>query len=502
MSDDSAFQVAIIGTGFSGLCMAIQLKRAGIEDFVVLEKADDIGGTWRENRYPGCACDVHSVLYSFSFAPNPSWSRKFAPQQEIWDYLRHCVEAYRIGPHIRFSSEVVAADFDEPAGSWRITTSRGETVRATAVVAGLGPLHEPSYPDIPGLDRFTGESLHSAHWERGYDLSGKRVAVVGTGASAVQFIPEIAPAVSKMYVFQRTPPWVVPKPDRAFTRFERQLFHRVPAVLRAYRAAVYWLLEGRVPAFSHPAMMRGAERLVRRSISRQIPDRALREAVAPDYTLGCKRVLLSNDYYGALTRPNVELVTADVTAADAGGLLTRDGVHREVDAIIYGTGFRVGDRVARMPIRGRGGLDIRDAWHDGMTAYLGTSVAGFPNLFLVLGPNTGLGHSSMVFMIEAQVDYIMRCLRTLTAKRVRYLDVREAAQSSFNRRLQRRLDGTVWSSGCRSWYLDADGVNRTLWPGSTWRFWLRTRRLNLAHYDTSDPAEDRPPLTAGSRSTG
>ncbi|KWX02931.1 Cyclohexanone monooxygenase [Carbonactinospora thermoautotrophica] len=475
--------VVIVGAGFAGLGMAIQLKRAGVEGFVVLEKADEVGGTWRDNRYPGCACDVQSHLYSYSFEPNPAWSRMFAEQQEIWDYLKHCAEKYRITPHIRFGTELVGAEYDDATGTWRVRTNRG-AITTRALVLATGPLHQPAYPDIPGIDRFRGKAFHSAEWDHGYDLAGKRVAVIGTGASAIQFVPRIAPRVDRLHLFQRTPPWILPKPDRSISPLEQRLFRAVPALQRLYRSAIYWTLEARILGFTvHPRLMKLAEAVARQHLRRQVPDPELRRKLTPDYTIGCKRILISNDYYPALTRPNVELVTDGIAEIREHAVVTRDGVERPVDAIIYGTGFHVIDAFDHLDIVGRDGLKLREAWSGGVEAYLGVTVAGFPNLFFLLGPNSGLGHSSMVFMIEAQVRYVLQALRPLLRGDARAVDVRADVQATFNQRLQARLREAVWGiGGCRSWYLDENGVNRALWPGSTAEYWLRTRRLKPAEY--------------------
>jgi cation diffusion facilitator CzcD-associated flavoprotein CzcO len=483
-------QVAVIGTGFSGLGMAIKLKQAGIDSFVVLEKADTVGGTWRENTYPGCACDVQSHLYSFSFEPNPSWSRMFAPQAEIREYLERCATKYGIRPHIRFNSAMTHAEFDEDAGVWRVEVNGGEDViSARAVVNAMGPLHRPAYPELPGLESFQGTTFHSAEWDHDYDFDGKRVAVIGTGASAIQFVPQIAPRVKRLHLFQRTAPWIVPKPDRRISRLEQRLFRRLPGLQRAYRRSIYWRLEARVLGFTvHPKAMKAAELVARWHIRRQISDRRLRRAVTPDYTIGCKRILISNDYYPALGRDNVDVVTDGIACVTERGIVMHDGTEHEVDAIVFGTGFRVTDLLTPLSILGRDGLDLNDAWRDGIEAYLGTAVAGFPNLFLLLGPNTGLGHSSMVYMVESQAHYVVECLRAMRERDLRYLDVRPEVQAQFNAAVQSKLGGAVWSSGCKSWYVDAHGKNRTLWPGFTFQFRKATSLLRADDYDLV-PAE-------------
>jgi cation diffusion facilitator CzcD-associated flavoprotein CzcO len=476
--------VAIVGAGFSGIGMAIRLKRAGMDDFLVLEKASEAGGTWRDNQYPGCACDVQSFMYSYSFEQNPDWSRMFATQPEIWAYLERCVDKYKIRPHLRHNTTVTGAEFDDETETWRVLVDGGRVITCRAVVFATGPLHLPAYPDLPGLATFAGTTFHSATWDHGYDLAGKRVAVVGTGASAVQFVPEIAGAVASLDLYQRTPPWVMPKPDRAIGEGERALYRRVPGLQRLHRYGIYWLLESRLLGFtSRRGIMHLGERIVKRAIRRAIPDPALRRAVTPGYTMGCKRVLISNDYYPTLARDNVHVITDGIAEVRPDGIVTADGQFRPVDAIIFGTGFHVTDALDDFHLVGRGGLKLQDAWADGMQAYLGLAVAGFPNAFLLLGPNSGLGHNSVVFMAESQAGYVLQALRLLARRRAGTVEVRGDVQRRYNEELQGKLAGTVWSDGgCQSWYLDRNGVNRTLWPSFTWRYWLRTRRLDPADF--------------------
>jgi cation diffusion facilitator CzcD-associated flavoprotein CzcO len=479
------FHTVVIGTGFSGLGMAIQLKKDGREDFVVLEKAHDVGGTWRDNTYPGCACDIQSHMYSFSFAQNPGWTRSFSPQQEIWDYLRGVTDRYRVRDHIRFGVEVTGARWDADERRWHVATSDGEYV-ARFLVAGIGALHIPNIPKLPGIERFAGETFHSAQWNHDYDLTGKRVAVVGTGASAVQFVPRIVPDVAKLTLFQRTPPWIMPKPDHAMPRWTRTLFRMVPGAQRLYRDFIYWLLEARALGFNgHPALMKLAQRVPQAHLNRQVKDPELRRKLTPDYLMGCKRVLIANDYYPALTRDNVEVNTAGVRAVTEHGIVDGDGVEHEVDVIIYGTGFHVTDAFDYLDITGVDGRDLAKEWREeGIQTHLGITVAGYPNLFFLLGPNTGLGHNSVVFMIESQIRYVSQVMALADESGVAALDTKESAQAEFQSDIQRRLAGGVWTrGGCTSWYLDARGVNRTIWPGFTWRYWLRTRKLDPAAFD-------------------
>jgi cation diffusion facilitator CzcD-associated flavoprotein CzcO len=476
-------EIVVIGSGFAGLGMAIQLKQAGFDDFLILEKNSDLGGTWRDNRYPGCACDVPSHMYSFSFELNPGWSRMFAPQREIWDYMRRCVDKYGIEPHLRYDSAVEALEWDDDARHWQVTTVDGTRYTPKAVVSGIGALHVPSYPDLRGLERFTGTTFHSAEWDHSFDLAGKRVAVIGTGASAIQFVPRIATQVGRLHVFQRSAPWIQPKPDFPFPAAVRRAL-ALPGGARAFRNGLYWMLEARAGGFAiDPRLSAPMEALARRHIARQVTDPELRAKVTPDYTVGCKRVLLSSDYYPALARPNVDLITDGIAEVTETGIVTADGTEYPVDAIIFGTGFKVTEALTEQRIIGRGGLKIQDAWADGIEAHRGITVPGFPNFFMLLGPNTGLGHNSVVFMIESQIQHVLSCLRWLSKERGRTIEPKATAVRRFNDRIQRRLRRAVWNEGgCQSWYLDENGVNRTLWPGFTFEYWATTRRARRAEY--------------------
>jgi len=480
--DTTHVDVAIVGSGFSGLGMAIRLKEEGFEDFVILERADEVGGTWQANTYPGCGCDVPSHLYSFSFAPNPSWSRTYSRQPEIRAYLRDCSERYGLAPHLRLNTEVTSADWDEDAERWDVETSAGRFC-ARVLVAGMGPLSEAKIPDIPGLDSFEGEVFHSARWNHDYDLRGKRVASIGTGASAIQYVPSIQPEVERLHVFQRTPPWVLPHTDRPTTRFERALYELVPPLQKLVRGGIYAGRETWALGFvKNPRLMGLAERLARRHMRTQISDPALLEKVTPDYTIGCKRILPSKRWYPALGKPNVELVTAGVEEVRGSSVLDSEGVEREVDAIIFGTGFSVTDMPIGKRVRGRGGKLLDDTWEGSPRAYLGTAIAGFPNLFMLLGPNTGLGHSSMVYMIESQIAHVLSALQAMKQQGAETVEVRPEAEARFNAAIDQQLDGTVWNTGCASWYLDDTGHNATLWPDWTWRFRRRAAAFDAADY--------------------
>jgi cation diffusion facilitator CzcD-associated flavoprotein CzcO len=477
--------VAIVGSGFGGLGAAIRLREAGLEDFVVLERANDLGGTWRENTYPGCACDVPSSLYSYSFALNPEWSRFFAPQREILDYLRRVARERGIIDHIVFGAEVRAGRWDEEEQRWLLETSAG-TVRARAVIAAAGPLSEPSIPDIPGLAGFGGKVFHSARWDHDHDLRGERVAVVGTGASAAQFIPHVQREAAQLDVYQRTPAWIVPRGDRAISVLERRLFRRVPLLQRGVRETIYYGLELLVVGLTiDQRVLSLLESLARTTLRRSVRDPELRARLTPHYRIGCKRIIFSDDYLPALTKPNVELVTAGIEAIDEHGIRDVDGTHRPVDTIIFGTGFKVWDSPMSRLLIGREGRSLGDTWQDGgMQAYVGTVISGFPNLFFLIGPNTGLGNNSMVNIIEGQLVFVLAALRALDAANLAAIDVRRSVQDRYNVRLQQRMQGTVWTDGgCKSWYLSDDGTNRTLWPSFSDAFKRRLSRFDLNDFE-------------------
>jgi cation diffusion facilitator CzcD-associated flavoprotein CzcO len=476
-------RVAIVGTGFSGLGMAIQLKQHGYDDFIILEQASEVGGTWRDNTYPGCACDIPSHLYSFSFALNPEWSRKYSPQEEIWAYLRRCTERFAIEPHIRWNCTLLQARWNEAEQQWHLTTTRGQ-LTAAVLILGQGPLSEPSLPAIPGIEEFQGTLFHSAQWRHDYDLVGKRVAVIGTGASAVQFLPQIHPKVAHLTLFQRTPAWILPRLDQPVPAWRQHLFRLLPITQRLARARIYLRQELLALGFVYKTdLLKNAERLAKRHLYSQIQDPVLREKLTPHYAMGCKRIVLSDDFYPALIQPNVEVVTERIREVRDHHILTEDGREREVDAIICGTGFHVTDTQIPRCVYGRTGFSLAETWQGGISAYLGTTVAGFPNLFLLIGPNTGLGHNSMVYMIESQVAYILDCLRVMDRRHVQAVEVRSEIQEAFNRSIQERLQRTVWASGCASWYLDARGCNPTIWPGFTFTFRRKTRHFDASSYN-------------------
>ncbi|MCW2777957.1 MAG: FAD-dependent pyridine nucleotide-disulfide oxidoreductase [Frankiales bacterium] len=499
-------RVCVVGTGFSGLGMAVQLKKDGIEDFVVLERADAVGGTWRDNTYPGCACDVPSHLYSFSFAPNPEWSHVFSRQPEIRDYLERVTDEQGLRPKIRLSTALESGRWDDDALVWRLQTSAGP-LTADVLVSGCGGLVEPHYPEVPGVQAdgtgaFAGPAFHSARWDHDVDLTGKRVAVVGTGASAIQFVPLVQQQAASVVVFQRTPPWVLPRMDRDITDGERSVFRRLPVAQKARRGLVYAARELQLLGFTKGGRFRQlAEREAHKLLDEQVPDPVLRAKLTPDYALGCKRVLLSNDYLPALASPNVEVVTTGVTEVRPDGVVDGDGRLHEVDVVIYGTGFKVMDIPVGHALTGREGRTLAETWsQSGAEAHRGTTVAGFPNLFLLLGPNTALGHSSVVLMIESQIRYVASAIRTLSSYGARALEVRQAAQDRYNRELAAQLDTTVWNNGgCRAWYRDDKGKNFTLWPTHTYTFDRQMRRFDAEAYELRAAPAPAPEHLVGAR---
>ena len=463
--------------------MAIQLKRHGYDDFVVLEKAAEGGGTWRDNTYPGCACDVQSHLYSFSFALNPAWSHVFSAQSEIHDYLRSCIKRFAIQSHIQWNTELQDASWNEDDQQWHITTSQGQLL-ADILILGNGPLSEPSLPAIAGIEGFEGTLFHSAQWRHEYDLTGKRVAVIGTGASTIQFVPRIQPQVGHLTLFQRTAPWIVPRLDAPIPTWQHMLFRILSVAQRALRYKMYWQRElTALGLIYRPNLLEAGMKIAREHLEAHVSDPALRAKLTPHYTLGCKRILLSDDFYPAVSQPNVEVITDRIREVRAHSIVTEDGKEHEVDTLICGTGFHVTDTQFSQRIHGRKGQSLADTWHDGPHAYYGTSITGFPNLFLLIGPNTGLGHNSMVFMIEAQTHYILDCLRMMAQRHVQTIEIRPENEEAYNKEMQQRMRGTVWTSGCASWYLDARGHNTTLWPGFTFEFWYRTYRFDPQHYN-------------------
>lgn len=475
--------VAILGAGAAGLCMAIKLRNAGIDNITILEKGPSVGGTWRDNTYPGSGCDVPSMLYSYSFEPKPDWSRKFAGQAEIVDYFEGVARKYGLMPHIRFNTEVTEARFDEEAGLWRIRTATGEEFAANVLVSGVGQLNRPAFPKIDGLDSFKGAAFHSARWDHAVDLTGKNVAVIGNGASAIQFVPEIAPKVGKLTIFQRTPNWCVPKADRPFTEREKKLFRAFPLLVRAQRWLTWIMLERNFLAFTQGSWFgKLFEKASKKELEAHIKDPELRRKLTPDYPAGCKRILLTNDWFPALARPNVAVETSHIARVSENAVVTEDGVSHPADVIIYATGFESTDFLAPMKVVGRGNADLNEVWARGAEAHRGVAVAGFPNFFMLYGPNTNLGHNSIIFMIECQANYIAQCVQALQNGKLRYIDVRKEAMAEFNAALQKDMQKTVWAAGCSSWYKTADGKVTNNWSSFTARYWWQMRHPDFAEY--------------------
>jgi cation diffusion facilitator CzcD-associated flavoprotein CzcO len=464
--------IAIIGSGFSGIAMGRYLKKSGREDFVIFEKGNDVGGTWRDNTYPGIACDVPSNLYSFSFALNPNWSRSYSGGREINDYIRATTKKLDLLRHIHFNTAVTAAAWDDADQIWRLETTGG-AITADFLVGAMGFLSEPQVPQLPGIEKFKGESFHSQKWDHGYDLKGKRVAVVGTGASAIQFVPQIQPEVGELHLYQRTAPWILPRSERSLTNFEHKLYKYLPFTQKFARGVVYTFLEMRVLGFvKQRRLMKGMQFVATMNLRRHVKDRELRKKVTPDFDLGCKRVLMANNYYPAITEDNVEVITHGVTEVRENSIIADDGTEREVDVIIWGTGFRVADNPGWDILRGRDGRTLTETWAPtGLRTYLGCLVPNFPNTFMIIGPNTTLGHSSMVYMIESNVEYILSVLDHVEESGAASVEVKEETVDDFESDIDRRSQGTIWTTGgCVSWYLDANGRNTMLWPDFTFHF--------------------------------
>ena len=490
----------VVGAGFAGLCAAIKLQEDGERDFLVIEKGADVGGTWRDNTYPGAACDVPSQLYSFSFAPNPDWSMSFSPQPEIQAYLRRVAEESGTLDRFRFGTTLESAAWDDEAQVWRVEVSDAtgrSTLTSTTLVVGAGGLSEPKLPDIDGIEEFQGALFHSARWDHDVDLTGKRVAVIGTGASAIQIIPEIQERVGHLDVYQRTAPYVLPRNDRRYGRLERLALRHVPGLQKLYRTAIYWGRETYVPGFTlQPKLALPAKKMALANLAKGVSDPALRERLTPTFEIGCKRILISNTYYPALASDNVEVVTDRIAKVTGNAVVTEDGVERPIDVLIVATGFFTTELPITEHITGREGRTLAAQWREsGMAAYKGTTVPGFPNLFMLVGPNTGLGHSSMVFIIESQVEYLRDAIRTMDLNRYAAVEPAPAATHAWNADLQRRMERTVWSTGgCSSWYLDDHGRNTTLWPRSTFAFRKLLARFDVAAYDVAAPRTTSPDL--------
>jgi len=483
MDDSKLYRVAIIGAGPGGLCTGIQLRNRGIEDFVILEKAEGVGGTWWHNRYPGAECDVKSHLYSFTFEPKPDWSRPYAQQPEILAYLELCAEKYGLYPFIRFGDAVASAHWDDGTATWTLTCESGQRVRARTVVSALGMFNDIAYPDIPGMDAFEGTCFHSARWNHDHDLSGERVAVIGSAASAVQFIPEIAPKVGELAIYQRTANWVLPKEDTPYTEAELEHFRRHPEAVAALRQEIRDELEGFI-TFSDPETLRKSEEACLENMS-VVEDPELRRKLVPTHPFGCKRPLLSNLYYPVFNQPHVELVTESIARLTPTGVVTADGVERPADTVIYATGFHTQRYLSAIEVTGRDGLSLNEAWRDGAEAYLGMTTAGFPNLFMLYGPNTNNG--SLLYMLELQVDYALRQMHRLEEERLAWLDVRPEVMARYNEGLQEDIGQVdVWQAGCNGYYRAPSGKVVTQWPHNMAEFERRVTQVEPDVFQAAD----------------
>jgi cation diffusion facilitator CzcD-associated flavoprotein CzcO len=488
MPERSPYRVAIIGAGFGGIGMALALERAGIQDYLVLDRAGELGGTWRDNTYPGLACDVPSNLYSFSFRPG-RWSSRFPPREEILGYLRALAEERGLGPRLRLGSGVAAAEFDERRAHWNLTLEDGGTLQATAVVSAVGQLNRPALPEIAGRDDFTGPSWHSARWNHDVDLSGRQVAVVGTGASAIQFVPEVAKTAGHVDVYQRSAPYVLPKSDHLYGPAQQALFDRFPVVRKADRLRIFLYGELLTSGFVLSPKLLAAPMAMWRHQLRVITDPELRAKCVPGHVMGCKRVLFSNDWYPALTRPNVELVTDPIERIVPGavvtgnGTVTGNGASRPADVIIYGTGFQTLDFLAPMSVTGLRGRRLDETWRDGAEAYLGITVSGFPNFFMLYGPNTNLGGNSIIYMLEGQIRYVLGALQALDGEGPGWVDVRPEVQRAFTTWVAAASHTSVWETGCHNWYTTASGRNTNNWPVHTFLYRHRVRRFDPASYE-------------------
>ncbi len=484
MQRNTDFPIAIIGAGFAGIGAAIQLIKAGIDSFTIFERADEIGGTWRDNTYPGAACDVPSHVYSLSFEQNPNWSQRYATSAEIQAYLLDVVDKWDLRQHLRLNTEIAAARFDEDLGAWHLTTGLGDQFTARVVMAGVGGLVDPAYPNIPGMNDFEGDMIHTARWNHDVDLANKRVSVIGTGASAVQVVPAIASIVAFLTVFQRTPAWVVAKFDAFYPRWLRKLMARFPFFLRASRFVKYWTSEMRGPIVFYNSKLLSAigVLLSKWNLRRQVKDPELRKKLTPTFQFGCKRVLVSDDYWATFERGDVDLVTDSIERVEARGVRTKDGTLHEADAIVLATGFKLGLATAPFPIMGRGGRTLDEAWRGGAVAYKGMTVAGFPNWFIMMGPNTGPGHTSVLVYTEAQISHALEAIQTIRSEGLKYVDIRKDAQDRYNEGIQKRMKHMVWG-GCKSWYLNEDGSNHSLYPGFAAEYVLRARHFNPEEYE-------------------
>jgi cation diffusion facilitator CzcD-associated flavoprotein CzcO len=491
-------RVVVIGAGVGGLAAGVRLLQDGLDDLVIVDRADGVGGVWRVNTYPGAQCDVPSHLYSLSFHPKPDWKRRFGDQDEILAYLEEVSSAHGLAPHLRLRTEVTACEWDDAAEHWRVRMREHDGTElaheADVVICAAGQLSEPAVPDLKGLDTFAGPAFHSARWRHDVDLTGRRIGVIGTGASAIQFVPAIAPAAAHLDLFQRSAPYTVGKANRRYSAREQRLYARVPGALAASRLGQYlWHELLGIPFTQAPWLMAIPARAWRRRMHRAVSDPELREKLTPDYTMGCKRVLLTTGWYRTLRRPDVAVITEQIAEILPDGVRTVDGEVHPLDVLIFGTGFAATRFLTPMRVTGRAGRELQDEWQHGARAYLGTAVPGFPNFFLLYGPGTNLGHSSIIFMIESQLAWIRSALTSMRTLGLRWIDVRPEVQSGYDARFRAASARTVWETGCTNWYL-VDGKNTNNWPGTTIGFRRRTRRFRIEDVESG-------PLSAGAGPT-
>ncbi|GAJ79082.1 putative flavin-containing monooxygenase [Nocardia brasiliensis NBRC 14402] len=481
---NKTLDVAIIGGGFAGIGAAIRLKQKGIDDFAIFERGESIGGTWRDNTYPGAACDIPSRLYSYSFAPNPDWSHTYSGSNEILGYIETMVAEFGLAPHLRFGHNVTGIVFDEAAGRWEISVEgRADTVLARTVVLASGPLANAGFPNIRGIESYAGHKIHSARWDHDYDFTGKKVAVVGTGASAVQIIPELVDKAASVKVFQRTPGWVLPRVNRRTNAVTRELYRRVPAAEQLARQAWFYGHESvALGVVWNTPLTRVVELVGKAQLRRQVKDPWLRRQLTPDFRAGCKRLLMTDDYYPALQRDNCKLITWPIATLSERGIRTAEGIEHQADCIVFATGFDVSKTGTPIPVVGRDGRVLADEWSRGAYAFKSVAVSGYPNMFLTFGPNSGPGHNSALVYMEAQIDYLVQGIDTILKQDLRVLDVRKDRQDRYNEGMQRRLTGTTWNSGCKSWYLTEDGFNATMYPGFASQYVNQLRTVDLADY--------------------
>ncbi|MCV7288516.1 NAD(P)/FAD-dependent oxidoreductase [Mycolicibacterium wolinskyi] len=480
------YDTLIVGAGFTGIGAAIKLTEAGVDDFVILDRSDRVGGTWRDNTYPGAACDIPSLLYSFSFVKNPDWSRAYSPADEICRHIEDMVDTFDLRRHIQFGVEVNGLAFDETDGVWTVKTTGRKRFRARTVVLASGPLPDHKWPDIRGLDTYEGHKIHSARWDHDYDFTDKRVAVIGTGASAVQIIPELVKTAGFVKVFQRTPGWVIPRLDIATPPAARTLFSKVPAAQQLARQILFWGHEASATAMVWDTPLTGlVARLGKAHLNRQVKDPWLRRQLTPDFTPGCKRMLVSSDYYPALQRDNCKLIDWPIATMSPVGIRTSDGIEHHLDAVVFATGYDVHLTGPPYPVTGLGGRSLADEWSGGAQAYKSINAHGYPNLFLMTGPNSGPGHNSLLVYVEGQIDYAVTAITTILRNNLRYLDVRADVQQRYNARLQKRLTKTTWMSGCSSWYLTADGFNASMYPGFATQYLRQMRDFRFGDYNAA-----------------